>query len=328
VPKTDSSLAVNTITDSKRHFVFSFPQLYGEQQFTIIGAGPGGSKDVKITLDDQSMPPVKIPVAPAFQSESIDKRLNSYLAVQQQFYTGPKTRQLKEVVIKGKQLTLEEKALEASSNLNGAGNADQVITYKDLGYCKDLEQCLQGKLTGVFFKLILDAFSNTYKKVPFSSGANKPMLIVRDGIPMPPGQSFLVDVPAGDVQSVEVLRTGARASIYGMQASGGAIIITTKRGGINYNAMYESKPLAPGFLAVTYNGYNKSREFYTPPVNAQNPKISTAETLYWNTRVKTNDDGQAIIEFAPGTNVKKIAITVEGLSAEGKTGYLYQEETL
>jgi TonB-dependent SusC/RagA subfamily outer membrane receptor len=137
-----------------------------------------------------------------------------------------------------------------------------------------------------------------------------------------------VDVPAGDVQSVEVLRTGARASIYGMQASGGAIIITTKRGGINYNAMYESKPLAPGFLAVTYNGYNKSREFYTPPVNAQNPKISTAETLYWNTRVKTNDDGQAIIEFAPGTNVKKIAITVEGLSAEGKTGYLYQEETL
>src|SRR5690606_34397930 len=39
--------------------------------------------------------------------------------------------------------------IERSANLNGPGNADQILTTKDLQSCPSLEVCLQGRLTGV-----------------------------------------------------------------------------------------------------------------------------------------------------------------------------------
>src|SRR5690606_1597902 len=41
---------------------------------------------------------------------------------------------------------------ENSSNLNGPGNADQVLSGDDLSTCSSLLVCLQGRLTGVIFK--------------------------------------------------------------------------------------------------------------------------------------------------------------------------------
>lgn len=72
-----------------------------------------------------------------------------------------------------------------------------------------------------------------------SVGGMSPLYIV-DGIRMSAGSNFNLH----DVASMEVLKDASAASIYGAQAAGGVVLITTKRGGardkmdINFNANY------------------------------------------------------------------------------------------
>lgn len=335
VSKAASAFTLTSFTDSQGHFIFNLPGEFEQQQFNLIASDASGNSDVKITIDSQGPVLPQATERPAFLPATAENHLKSYLKVKEEFFnTGsPQPRQLKEVQIKSKQVTLTEKALAASANLNGAGNADQVLTYKDLNNCSDLEICLQGKLTGVYFKTVKDPNSNAYKKVPYSAGGmDKPMLVVLDGVPVPAGMSTLNNISAVNVQSIEVLRTGSKLVVYGMEASGGALIITTKKGGIDYNAINEpgtnSKEPVSGFMTLSYNGYHKSREFYNPPASAQGGRNSRSpETVFWKAHLRSNDDGQATFEFVGGSNLKKAVIIIEGLSADGKIGYLYQQQT-
>lgn len=59
------------------------------------------------------------------------------------------------------------------------------------------------------------------------SGAVTP-LIVLDG--MPAEGLNLRDINSGDIESIQVLKDAASASIYGARASGGVILIQTKKG--------------------------------------------------------------------------------------------------
>ena len=59
------------------------------------------------------------------------------------------------------------------------------------------------------------------------SGAVSP-LIVLDG--MPTEDLNLRDINSGDIESIQVLKDAASASIYGARASGGVILIQTKKG--------------------------------------------------------------------------------------------------
>jgi len=68
----------------------------------------------------------------------------------------------------------------------------------------------------------------------FNSGAN-PLVIV-DGV-----ESSLGQIPAGDIESISVLKDAASASIYGVRAANGVILVTTKSGKsgktvVNFNA--------------------------------------------------------------------------------------------
>src|SRR5690606_17234659 len=58
-----------------------------------------------------------------------------------------------------------------------------------------------------------------------SISGTEPLWIV-DGIRMYPGNRFDVD----DVESMEILKDAAAASIYGIAAAHGVILVTTKRG--------------------------------------------------------------------------------------------------
>ncbi|OOQ62240.1 TonB-dependent receptor plug domain-containing protein [Mucilaginibacter pedocola] len=337
VAKGDSAYTITTVADSMGRFVFDLPVTLAERKFSIIGNSASGSNLVRILPDAQD-PEYEKSVVPGFSDVGIANRLSNYLTTSKQYIKDglrlpPNVRQLKVVEIKAKQPTPREKALEASSNLNGPGNADQVVDYHDLENCNLLETCLEGKLTGVYFKTEVDKNSNEFKKIPYATGGmGKRMLIVLDGVPVvPPNELRLNNIPASNVQTIEVLRTGAKLVMYGMNASGGALIITTKQGGIDYGAVdrygRRRDPTVTNFAVYTYPGYHTSREFYNPPVNAQPPqKVKPRETIYWNARVKTDDDGKASFEFATAPGTKKLAIIVEGLSDEGKTGYVYSHQ--
>lgn len=58
-----------------------------------------------------------------------------------------------------------------------------------------------------------------------------PALIVVDGVEQEAVPGRLAQLAPVDIHSVEVLRGPAATRIYGTKASGGAIVITTRRGG-------------------------------------------------------------------------------------------------
>lgn len=92
---------------------------------------------------------------------------------------------------------------------------------------------LQGKLAGVLINTNggnpTEQVSIQIRGVTSLSGAVQP-LIVLDGMPLE-GLN-LNDINAHDIASIQVLKDAASASIYGARASGGVILIETKKGHI------------------------------------------------------------------------------------------------
>lgn len=98
-------------------------------------------------------------------------------------------------------------------------------------------QALQGQASGV------DVTNNGSPGAPSLifirgiTGFNNAPLVLIDGI-----QGNINDVPANDVESIQVLKDAGAASIYGARGSNGVIVITTKKGN-------------SGGLAVSYDSY-------------------------------------------------------------------------
>ena len=90
---------------------------------------------------------------------------------------------------------------------------------------------LQGKMAGVQITTNggnpAESVNIQIRGLSSLSGGIKP-LIVLDG--MPTEGLNLRDINAGDIESIQVLKDAASASIYGARASGGVVLIQTKKG--------------------------------------------------------------------------------------------------
>lgn len=95
---------------------------------------------------------------------------------------------------------------------------------------------LQGKLAGVHITTNggnpAEGVNVQIRGLSSLSGGVRP-LIVLDG--MPTENLNLRDINAGDIESIQVLKDAASASIYGARASGGVILIQTKKGKIGHS---------------------------------------------------------------------------------------------
>jgi TonB-linked SusC/RagA family outer membrane protein len=110
------------------------------------------------------------------------------------------------------------------------------------GNINDATQLLQGKVPGlsVYNKGGNPNANSTIRLRGISTvGANTEPLVVVDGVI---GAS-LDNVDPNDIESINVLKDGSAAAIYGSRGSSGVILVTTKRGSRS------------GGVAVTYNGY-------------------------------------------------------------------------
>lgn len=104
------------------------------------------------------------------------------------------------------------------------------------------------------------------------SDHNDPMVLI-DGVEASVSQ--ISQIPASDIDNVSVLKDAASASIYGVRAANGVILITTKRGteskpSISYSGSYTSQKatVLPDYVnsyewAKMYND-SRGMEFYTP----------------------------------------------------------------
>jgi hypothetical protein len=305
---------VDTLSDSKGHFTFKNLIFKDSVRFAIQARTAKDHKNVEVDIDE-------VEPEPTVSSKMMADFLVNYDSASLPFLQSSKAKYdndikyglnnhsilLKEVVIKDK----KTEPIKNSSNLNGPGNADQVISADDniLAGCGDITDCLQGRLTGVMFR----------NDTPYLTQSRRPMQIVLDGLYV--DGSVLTSLNPSDVGSVEVLRNIQYTSIYGGRGSSGVLIITSKTGsaGSNYQRY------TPGIVSYIPKGYTKVREFYSPKYD--DPKTNAAipdlrSTIYWKPNLITDKEGKASFEYFNADEKGTYRMVIEGIDSNGNLGRL------
>ncbi|GAB3932572.1 TonB-dependent receptor [Mucilaginibacter myungsuensis] len=304
---------LDTVADADGRFVFKDMIFKDSIRFVIQARTAKGGKNVEIEMDDIAAPATganrNAPDLVVGQSDVLSTYLlnskNQYLQ-DIKYGLGNHVTVLKEVVIAEKKKTMQN-----SANLNGGGNANQILKADDLSTCPTLDMCLNGRLNFVMFR----------GGIPYSTRTpNVPMTIVLDGMPM--GSNFGLDnIVTQDVETIEVLRTPQYTNIYGTQGNGGLLVITSKRGGSSANSA--NYRYAPGLITYAPKGYNTVREFYAPKYDAPNNGPAMADyrsTIFWAPNLVTGKDGKATTSYFNADGKGSYRVVVEGIDADGNLG--------
>ncbi|GHA71845.1 SusC/RagA family TonB-linked outer membrane protein [Pontibacter akesuensis] len=148
------------------------------------------------------------------------------------------TKQLSEVVVTAFGIEKEEKALSYSVQQL---DAEQITRVNQ----PNVTNAIQGKVAGVIVRqssgLPGSSSTITIRGNRSFTGNNQPLYVV-DGMPIESNASFAggvsgtdassraLDINPNDIESISVLKGGAAAALYGVRASNGVVVITTKKG--------------------------------------------------------------------------------------------------
>jgi len=337
--KTAGGLMLDTLSDASGRFVFDNLTFDDTTKFVIQARTAKDQKDLEVKPDTNiTEPGVAVKNTPKLK---VVDGLFAYVQNSKQFFdeqdkygyhnTG---YMLKEVVVKNKKTT----PFEHSQNLNGKGNADQVITadwLENSGYT-NLYDAVRAKATSIIFTPNHLLRSN---RTVVGTDPNIPpdyMVIIIDGVPefhdREPKNSIITSpldaLSASDIESVEIVLGTHGGAIYGPIASGGAVIVTTKRGRLINNYYKE----APGVITIKPVGFYKARQFYAPKYDhpvVNNTMKDLRSTIYWNPDIVTDKDGNASFSYFNADGKGTYRMVIEGIDAEGNLGrqvYRYKVE--
>jgi TonB-linked SusC/RagA family outer membrane protein len=161
---------------------------------------------------------------------------------------------------------------------------------------------LQGKIPGVSINQTSGAPGGSTSvriRGVGTTGGNQPLYVV-DGFPLGGGamsiggSSDRVDglsiVNPNDIESIEVLKDAAAASIYGARAANGVILITTKRG-------------KDGSTRINLDAYTGIQQLWKQPEFLNATEFTTlANELYTNSGMTPNPEWANPTSFGTGTN--------------------------
>jgi len=206
----------------------------------------------------------------------------------------PDQSNLEEVVVIGYG-TQKRKELTGSISSIKASDLEKVATTSFTG-------AIQGKVPGVTITQTTGApggSSSVRIRGVGTTGGNQPLYVI-DGFPVGGGSLAIngssdnVDgmaiVNPNDIESIEVLKDAAAASIYGARAANGVILITTKRGkdGITNTELH------------TYTGF---QDLWKKPKFLNAEQFATlANELYTNSKMTPNPEWANPQSLGTGTN--------------------------
>ena len=301
----------DTITDEHGRFAFTDLSFDDSIRFIIQARTSENKKNVDIKMD-KPQPDSISGNAAVFDIHASDN-LSVYAQSSKQLYNEQRKFGLGNNVISMQEVIIREKkqVVRYSANLNGAGNADQVIQGKELSGlgCIRIEDCLAGRLVGVIFR----------NGVPYSTrDLLRPMQVIVDGVYTDPG--YINSLNYFDIQSIEVLRSGEYTSIYGGQGGSGLFLVTTRRGS---ESDYPEPMYGRGITTFYPKGYYKARAFYSPQYD--NPKINKKladlrTTIFWQPNLITGKDGKTSFEYFNAGSQGNYRVVVEGIDNQGNIG--------
>jgi hypothetical protein len=316
IPKTKVSLfstsggflSIDTLTDDNGRFNFDGLGFRDSTKFIVQARTLKGKRSVDFKMDLVSGEIVTKNKNTGDVIVNVNDALSGYLQ-QSKNYFDELTRRgdlERSLTLKEVKIVDKKNKVKNSSNMNGAGNADAVITADQLQNCITLSQCLQGRVAGL-------VISNGIASLTRNTGGG-PMALVVDGMFMEP--DFLDNLVPNDVETIEVLKNIGYTSIYGSRGGGGVLIITTKRGGAS---AFNSTRSVEGITTFMPKGYTPSREFYSPKYSPESTDSAPdfRSTIYWNPFVVTDATGKGKFSYycsdEPGTH----RIVVEGIDMFG-----------
>lgn len=277
-------------------------------KFLISSRNDKGKNNIDISTDPFISPDINFDRNAPLIRNDINKINEDQLIASQKFYEQLESKGIMDKVFQIQEVTVRAqrpKASPNSANLNGPGNADQVITAEDLETCATLEMCLNGRLMGVYFQ----------NGAPINTRGNVPMQVVVDGMYVE--ADMLSTINPVNVQSVEVLRNVNYTAIYGSYGSGGLIIITSKTGMDARSSAYQPT----GLLAITPKGISLSKEFYKPVYETDSKtqfQRDLRTTIHWEPGIVTDNDGKANFDFYTSDEEGTYRMIIEGVDFEGR----------
>lgn len=300
--------AIDTLTDAQGHFNFDNLVFTDSTKFIVQGRTAKNKKSVDIKLDVVPGQIVTKSKSTGDLEVNVNEALQGYLQRSNNYFDELTKRGLLERTIVLSEVNIVEKKNPAqySSNLNGGGHADFVVTADMLQNCTTLAQCLQGRIAGLMFE-----GSVPYLMRNMSTG-KRPMQIILDGMNV--DSDFLDNIMPSDVETVEVLKSIGNTAIYGSQGGGGVLIITTKRGTGNTGSIF-----APGIITYSPKGYPITREFYSPKYDPATPdnRLDLRSTVYWYPHLVTDTEGKAPFNFFNTDEAGTYRVVVEGIDMMG-----------
>jgi hypothetical protein len=313
----------------------------------------GKSFNVNIDVDEVKALTFIKPIAPATMPWYVnsDTTVFNYIKgdvlLKQQEYLPAGGHLLKEVKITAK------KVIKGSQNLNGPGNADQVIDEKELEkagkktFLQLLEEKIKGFREGFYkspysFPSGIKEFENRIRYAIESEWYfvyEKPMILlidgieVRDFIPPPFGfidlKNYLQGHTAEDIKGIEVnvsskynlnyLKRWRDAPIDILSYRDFAFIEITTRSGYgpgidNTPGTFLYKPLAFSF----------PKQFYKPKYTVNDTAHHTLDlrsTIDWEPNIVTDKNGNATVSFYAADKPSTYTLIVEGSDMNGSLGY-------
>lgn len=200
---------------------------------------------------------------------------------------------------------------------------------------------LQGRLPGVVLtsnggQAGYDTPEIRIRGVGTLSDNNDPMVLI-DGVEA--SVSEISQIAAADIDNISVLKDAASASIYGVRAANGVILITTKRGSdskptVNYSGSFsiQSAAIRPDYVdsynwALMYNESN-GRDVYTAEMLQKLQDGSDpdhyANTDWWDELFRTAPMTQHSLSISGGNSNTHYMLSIGYLNQDGilrTTGY-------
>jgi TonB-dependent SusC/RagA subfamily outer membrane receptor len=301
-------MIADTITNAEGRFVFNNLILMDSTSLILKAKNLKG-KDVDISIDHDNSQVIVRKINSVDAGVIGNQGLIPYLnARAEQFREMRANGVLNRGILSEVKIVRAKPKVKYSSNLNGPGNADVVLSADDLRDCIDLTDCLKGRVTGL---VIENGIPYLSRSIGMSLSRVPSMLIILDGTSL--AGFNLRDLSSYNVESIEILKTAGNTAIYGLQGSAGVMIITTKRGQSRFNVTEQ------GLETLTPLGFYVSRQFYSPIYDVQENKTTPdlRSTIYWAPDVVTGPNGKASIEFYTADKPGTYKAVIEGIDLSG-----------
>ncbi|HSJ68473.1 MAG TPA: hypothetical protein VK921_12390 [Anditalea sp.] len=174
-------------------------------------------------------------------------------------------------------------------------------------------QMIQGRVAGV--QIVITAQQDVLVTIRGSSsiqGGSQPLFMIDN---MFVDARALLAVNVQDVASVDIFKDPAQTAMFGSRGTNGVIAVYTKSGGGLSSASSKGK------IMSRIEGYSNTKEFYSPRYDIQNPTDGIADrrtTLYWNPKLKIEENGQIEVRFFNSDFAKEYLVVIEGMDTKGR----------